>query len=68
MKNSKRSYVIAAVVLALGGLFVAPPAGAAEKVIFGVDWQILGQHIPFFAAVEKGFYKDAGLDVEIVRG
>jgi NitT/TauT family transport system substrate-binding protein len=68
MKRNKGRYLIEFVVSALVGLCIAPVADAAEKILLGVDWQILGQHAPFFAAVEKGFYKDAGLDVEIVRG
>jgi NitT/TauT family transport system substrate-binding protein len=39
-----------------------------DKVVFGLDWAFVGQHVPFFVALEKGFWKDAGLDVEIVRG
>lgn len=41
---------------------------AADKVVFGLDWQILGQHIPFFVAIDKGYYKERDLDVEIQRG
>lgn len=39
-----------------------------EKVTFGLDWHVLGRHAPYFVALEKGFYKEAGLDVEITRG
>jgi NitT/TauT family transport system substrate-binding protein len=53
--------------LAAGGA-TSSPAQAPERVIFGADWQILGQHIPFFVALDKGYYKEHGLDVEIQRG
>lgn len=48
----------------------APPVASADlpRVIFGLDWAFVGQHAPFFVALEKGFWKDEGLDVEIVRG
>jgi NitT/TauT family transport system substrate-binding protein len=46
----------------------AAPAGGSEKVIFGLDWAFVGQHVPFFVAAEKGFWAEEGLDVEIVRG
>ncbi|GIV69798.1 ABC transporter substrate-binding protein [Caldilinea sp.] len=46
----------------------AAPVGSQEKVIFGLDWAFVGQHVPFFVAAEKGFWTEEGLDVEIVRG
>lgn len=46
----------------------AAPADSREKVIFGLDWAFVGQHVPFFVAAEKGFWAEEGLDVEIVRG
>jgi NitT/TauT family transport system substrate-binding protein len=45
-----------------------PSAVNISKVIFGLDWAFVGQHAPFFVALEKGFWKEEGLDVEIVRG
>lgn len=41
---------------------------AADKIVFGLDWVISGQHAPFFVAKAKGFYTAEGLDVDIVRG
>lgn len=46
----------------------AAPADGGEKVIFGLDWAFVGQHVPFFVAADKGFWAEEGLDVEIVRG
>lgn len=46
----------------------APAAGDSEKVVFGLDWAFVGQHVPFFVAAEKEFWAEEGLDVEIVRG
>ncbi|MCS6848108.1 MAG: ABC transporter substrate-binding protein [Anaerolineae bacterium] len=43
-------------------------AEAKPKIIFGLDWAFVGQHAPFFVALEKGFWQEEGLDVEIVRG
>ena len=45
-----------------------PEAGTGEKVVFGLDWAFVGQHVPFFVAAKKGFWTEKGLDVEIVRG
>lgn len=41
---------------------------SAEKVKFALDWIPIGKHAPFYAAIDKGFYKKAGLEVTITRG
>lgn len=50
----------------------APPApGAAAalpKVRFKTDWYPESEHGGFYQALAKGFYKEAGIDVEIVPG
>ena len=33
-----------------------------------MDWIIQGTHAPFFVAQQKGYYKDAGLNVQIDAG
>ncbi len=45
----------------------AMPA-AAQKLTFTLDFEYAGRHAYYFVALEKGFYRDAGLEVEIVRG
>src|SRR5262245_6128549 len=39
-----------------------------EKITFLLDFTPYGKHAPVFAALEKGFWKDAGFDVTIVKG
>lgn len=57
-------------VLALTGALVAAAshANAADKVLFSLQWIPNGNHFGVFAAKEQGFYKEAGLDVDIQRG
>jgi NitT/TauT family transport system substrate-binding protein len=43
-------------------------ANAADKVTFVTDFGYLGRHAYYFVALDKGYYKDANLDVDIVRG
>ena len=44
----------------------APKDG--QKVKLQLQWFTQGQFAGYFAAVDQGYYKDAGLDVEIVEG
>ena len=41
---------------------------AAEKVVLRTDYKFNGYVAPFALALEKGFYKDAGIDVSIEQG
>ena len=39
-----------------------------RNITIAMDWMINGTHAPFYVALDKGFYKAAGLNAEIVRG
>ena len=41
---------------------------APTKVRFKTDWYPQAEHGGFYQAVAKGFYRDAGIDVDIVPG
>ena len=43
-------------------------SGQLAPVKLQLQWVTQAQFAGYFAAVEKGFYKDAGLDVEILEG
>ena len=49
-------------------LFAVGSASAADKVKFALDWIPYGKHAMFYASIDKGFWKDAGLDVQMTRG
>jgi len=49
-------------------LLGASPAGALESVTMQLKWNHQFQFAGYYAALEKGFYRDAGLDVEIREG
>ncbi len=38
------------------------------KVDFQLNWKIVGDHAPYFVAQKKGWFKEAGLDVNIILG
>ena len=48
--------------------FGQPSVGHAEDVTFVTDFGINGRHAYFFVAQDRGYYRDAGLTVTIVRG
>lgn len=55
--------------LAIGALALSHAATAAQKpmkrVTFLTNYVFLGRHAPFFVGLEKGYYRDAGFEVEI---
>lgn len=54
--------------LAAALLIGATPALAETKIPFALDWKFEGPAAPYFVAVDQGFYKDAGLEVEVTEG
>jgi NitT/TauT family transport system substrate-binding protein len=44
------------------------PAGEVKKVKLQLQWFTQAQFAGYFAAVDQGFYKEQGLDVEILEG
>jgi NitT/TauT family transport system substrate-binding protein len=49
-------------------LLIPECATALDNVTLITDFGYNGRHAYFFVAIEKGYYKDAGLDVKVVRG
>ena len=45
--------------------FLARPAQALDKVALQLKWAHAFQFAGYYAAVDKGYYRDAGLDVEL---
>jgi NitT/TauT family transport system substrate-binding protein len=59
----KRTALIAALAAS-----AALPAAAADEVTFALNWLVSGKNAGYFVAADKGFYKEAGMDVAISRG
>ena len=54
--------------LAGAALWLAPPAHALDQVTLQLKHTHQFQFAGYYAAVEKGYYRDAGLDVQLAEG
>ena len=48
-------------------LLFCPPKVQAEKMVLMTSWTAQAQFAGYYVAYEKGFYKEAGLDIEITH-
>ena len=58
----------AGVAAAAAGLLVSATAMAQDKVSVRTDWFHSAYHSPFFLGIEKGFYADAGIELDVTEG
>ncbi len=65
MKRKKR-FVALAVSLVI--LLLGVPGMAAEKVTLNLNWFYVGDHSPYFVALDKGWYKEEGIEPTILTG
>ena len=60
--------------IAAMGLLLASAAAqpaftqTAEKVTVRFTWKFKGEYAPLFVALDKGYYKAEGLDVDLAEG
>jgi NitT/TauT family transport system substrate-binding protein len=55
-------------VLTLAAAAIAFPALAQEKVVLQLNWFHLADHSPIYLALKKGYYKEEGIDLNVLRG
>jgi len=64
-------------IVPLSALAILTMAGAAQNVAFGQSlekvtvrftWKLKGEYAPLYVALEKGYYKAEGLDVQLSEG
>lgn len=68
MLNKTLARVFLAALAGAACVFPAASVRAAEKLTVETDWSPYGAHAPLFLAAQKGWFKDAGLDVTILDG
>ena len=61
-----RAAVFALAAVLVSGLLAASPA-RAEKLTVMLDWFINPDHGPLIVALEKGYFAEAGLEVELIE-
>jgi len=49
-------------------LLAAGPAAAQDRVSLRLNWLLYGFHTPFHLGVERGFYREAGIELTIGEG
>jgi NitT/TauT family transport system substrate-binding protein len=65
--GSAMSHLTSAAAVGLLAIVAALPA-RAENVTFITDFGFNGRHAYYYVALERGYYRQAGLDVSFVRG
>lgn len=65
IRSSRLLVALATAILLATG---ASPAAAQERITFALDWIVNGGHAGYFVALTKGYFRQEGLDVTIVRG
>src|SRR4026207_1799116 len=67
MKRVAMSLVLLTMVASVVGLELSAPSAqtAPQKVVFALNWFPVGAHAAYWVALEKGYYRQRGLDVDM---
>jgi NitT/TauT family transport system substrate-binding protein len=65
---SAMTLAIGFIALSAGTMILPSPAPASEQVTIRFTWKLKGEYAPLFVALDKGYYKAEGLDVELAEG
>src|ERR671934_1407963 len=61
----RRLVVASAVLIGIVAASSLLSAQTPEKVVFALNWFAVGDHAAYWVALDKGYYKQRGLDVEL---
>jgi NitT/TauT family transport system substrate-binding protein len=62
----QRTVLLLAALLAAAGSIVSEAKAQTMPLTFSLDFRALGRHAAWYVALEKGYYRQAGLDVTII--
>jgi NitT/TauT family transport system substrate-binding protein len=69
MISRKSAYRLAAVTALMASFLTVPAASQeARKLTVRFTWKLKGEYAPLFVALDKGYYKAEGLDVDLAEG
>jgi ABC-type nitrate/sulfonate/bicarbonate transport system substrate-binding protein len=68
MIRRKLGFIAAIAMMVASAASAQALAQDLQKVRVRLDWKGGGQHAPFYLAKQSGFYKDEGIDLEIISG
>ena len=66
MRIMKTTLAIAVCAGLAAGALAPRPGAAAETLTLLLDWFVNPDHAPIFVALEKGYFEEAGIDLEVV--
>jgi putative hydroxymethylpyrimidine transport system substrate-binding protein len=66
MSQKTTRLTVLSILFTLALNMTAPPTFAAEKLTLMLDWFVNPDHAPLIIAKEKGFFKAAGIDIELI--
>ena len=67
MRTMTKTLLVAATLCLAAAMALAPrPSAAAETLTLMLDWFVNPDHAPLFVALEKGYFAEAGLEVELI--
>jgi NitT/TauT family transport system substrate-binding protein len=65
---SRRLGLVIVAILTFGSSEAFAQSAPTAKASLRLDWKGGGQHAPFYLAKERGYYKDEGIDLDIISG
>src|SRR3984957_12120770 len=68
MIRRKLGFIAAIAMMVASAASAQALAQDLQKVRVRLDWKGGGQHAPFYLTKQSGFYKDEGIDLEIISG
>jgi NitT/TauT family transport system substrate-binding protein len=68
MLRPSARHLMVGLLIAAAMLLRPAPSAALDAAVLITDFGYNGRHAYFFLALDRGYYRDAGLDVKIVRG
>lgn len=68
IKSFRLNLIGAGAAILAAGVLAAPPAVAADKINMSLPWSIGGSSNGVFLGIDRGYFKDEGIDLSVVPG